>query len=449
MKTKKLLWAALSMTAALMMTACSSDDNDTTEAPVAPSTTKTIPYTVTVGGDEATIRATVDSDNKTLRFATGDKLYIWGENIKGVLDITDGVGSTDNATFSGELTYSGSGSPASNLALTATLVSAQQTVGTEVSVDAAGAVTVNYPTTAYCADVATAVQKYSRLTDTSTYGARAFSLTQQTAFLNFVITFTDGTTSGTELSAVVNNSGSPLCTANVTTVTDGGVKAKFVLPVASSTTLSGATVQMGDKEALSIDNATLKGKVYNVTRTQAAAAAEGRALSASEVGDIVGSDGLAYAVADKDNLPSDVTAVAMVAYKSGSNGLAIQLNANPASMGWESAKAYTGYPAVSGGVGTWRLPSKEEWQNMFVGCKIDGDATEPNDNNKMDPIAGFREKIAATGTVWMSDKYWSSTPSGSVAWRVSVTLGDRRAMAVFNVVEYTSQAHKVLGCLAF
>ena len=76
MKTKKLLWAALSMTAALMMTACSSDDNDTTEAPVAPSTTKTIPYTVTVGGDKATTRATVDSDNKTLRFATGDKLYI-------------------------------------------------------------------------------------------------------------------------------------------------------------------------------------------------------------------------------------------------------------------------------------------------------------------------------------------------------------------------------------
>lgn len=76
MKTKKLLWATLSMTAALMMTACSSDDNDTTEAPVAPSTTKTIPYTVTVGGDKATTRATVDSDNKTLRFATGDKLYI-------------------------------------------------------------------------------------------------------------------------------------------------------------------------------------------------------------------------------------------------------------------------------------------------------------------------------------------------------------------------------------
>ena len=45
------------MTAVLMMTACSSDDNEMTEAPVAPSTTKTIPYTVTVGGDEATTRA--------------------------------------------------------------------------------------------------------------------------------------------------------------------------------------------------------------------------------------------------------------------------------------------------------------------------------------------------------------------------------------------------------
>ena len=282
MKKNSFLWAALSMTAALVMTACSSDDNDMTETPVAPSTSKTIPYTVTVGGDEATTRATVADDpsdvshyHKTLYFAEGDKLYITGTGIKGVLDLKAGdAGKATGATFSGELTYSGSGSPADDLSLTATLVSAQQTVGTQVSVDDAGAVTVHYPTAAYCATISDAVQQYSRLTATSTYGAHAFTLAQQTAFLNFVITFEDGTATGETLSAVVSNGGSAVCTANVTTATESEkVVAKFVLPVAAGTTLSSATVTMGDKEAISFGaSQTLAGKVYNVRKTQAAAA---------------------------------------------------------------------------------------------------------------------------------------------------------------------------------
>jgi hypothetical protein len=265
------------MTAALVMTACSSDDNDMTEAPVAPSTSKTIPYTVTVGGDEATTRATVSDDptNRQLYFATGDQLYITGADIQGVLDLHAGdEGKTSGATFSGDLTYTGGGTPADGLSLTATLVSAQQTVDTQVTVDDAGAVTVNYPTTAYCATISDAVQQYSRLTGTSTYGAKAFTLTQQTAFLNFEITFEDGTATGETLSAVVSNGGSAVCTANVTTATESEkVVAKFVLPVAAGTTLSSATVTMGDKEAISFGaSQTLAGKVYNVRKTQAAAA---------------------------------------------------------------------------------------------------------------------------------------------------------------------------------
>ena len=265
MKTKNMLWAALSMTAALVMTACSSDDIEMTEKPLAPSATKTIPYTVTVS-DGAETRATVDSDNKTLKFADGDKLYVTGTNIKGVLDIQTGA-TTASATFSGDLTYSGEGSPADDLALTATLVSSQQTVGTQVSVDDAGAVTVNYPTTAYCTSVNDAVQKYSNLTGTSTYGIKSFSLTQQTAFLNFEITVTGGVT-GTTLPARFINNGATI-KADVTTVTDGGVKAKFVLPVAKGTALSSATVKLGGKEITSaISNTTLStGKVYNVKRT--------------------------------------------------------------------------------------------------------------------------------------------------------------------------------------
>ncbi len=252
------------MAASLMTTACSNEDS-ANESPAQQSTVKTIPYSVTVS-DGAETRATVDSDNKTLKFADGDKLYVTGTNIKGVLDIQTGA-TTASATFSGDLTYSGEGSPADDLALTATLVSAQQTVGTQVSVDDAGAVTVNYPTTAYCTSVNDAVQKYSNLTGTSTYSAKSFTLTQQTAFLNFEITVTGGVT-GTTLPARFINNGATI-KANVTTVTDGGVKAKFVLPVAKGTALSSATVKLGGMEITSaISNTTLStGKVYNVKRT--------------------------------------------------------------------------------------------------------------------------------------------------------------------------------------
>lgn len=98
MKKNSFLWAALSMTAALVMTACSSD-NDVTETPQAPSTSNTIHYTVTVGSGDATTRATVNDDpnNRALYFAMGDKLYITGTDIQGVLDIQSGVGDASNA----------------------------------------------------------------------------------------------------------------------------------------------------------------------------------------------------------------------------------------------------------------------------------------------------------------------------------------------------------------
>ena len=282
MNTKNMFWAVLSMTAALVMTACSSDDNDITEAPVAPPISKIIPYTVTVGSDNTTTRATVgeniENKGRELYFAEGDKLYITGTGIKGVLELQEGdAGKTKGVTFSGDLEYSGSEeNPADDLELTATLVSAEQTE-TEglISVDDAGFVTVNYPDDAYCSSINDAVQKYSNLTGKSTYGTPSgtpsFTLSQQTAFLNFEITFNDYTTTGKTLSAVVRNNGSDVCTANVTTTTeDNKVVAKFVLPVAAgTTTLNSATVKMGTKDAISFGaSQKLTGKVYNVKKTQ-------------------------------------------------------------------------------------------------------------------------------------------------------------------------------------
>lgn len=173
--------------------------------------------------------------------------------------------------------------------------------------------------------------------------------------------------------------------------------------------------------------------------------ARGHALASSAVGEIVGSDGLAYYASDKNDLPSGVTAVAMIAYKStAGESLAIQLNDSPASKNWSDAKTYaSGLTAVPGG--TWRLPSMADWQNMFVGCAKSGDAGVSDD---MDPIAGFKEKIDATGITWQSYFYWSSTGGGSLAWSVFVSLDGSNAEADFGDND-PSTPFSVLGCLAF
>ena len=426
MKTKNMLWAALSMTAALVMTACSNDDNDMTENPVAPSTSKTIPYTVTVS-DGATTRATVDSDNRTLKFATGDKLYITGTNIQGVLDITDGVGSSSNATFSGELTYSGEGSPADDLALTATLVSAQQTVGTEVSVNDAGAVTVNYPTTAYCADVATAVQKYSNLTGTSTYGAKTFTLTQQTAFLNFVITFEDGTATGTALSAVVSNNSATVCTANVTTTTESTkVVAKFVLPVAKGITLNSAKVTMGSKVAISFGaSQTLDGKVYNVKKTYYTLLS---AATTSDYGKVVCAAGHLHDA--KTAVPTGCTAVGILG-KVTETGHGLILSLQDATSqtwntinGWTSVTTYAGTTlkvlpddAARGGnltsyttlgsttVSNWAVAQKSDYDAIFTNL---GSTTGDSDGKTYDANVNAYITTGVGGTA-ISGYYWSAT----------------------------------------
>ena len=437
MKKNSFLWAALSMTAALVMTACSNDDN-ANESPVQQSTVKTIPYSVTVN-EGATTRATVESDNKTLKFADGDKLYISGTDIQGVLDIQSGTGTTFS-TFSGDLTYSGSGTPASDLSLTATLVSAQQNVGTEVSVDAAGAVTVNYPTTSYCGDVATAVQKYSNLTGTSTYGLKSFSLTQQTAFLNFVITFEDGTTTGTGLSAVVSNNSAAICTANVTTTTESEkVVAKFVLPVAKGTTLSSANVKFGDKAAISFGaSQTLDGKVYNVTKTQAAPAYTMAAnATAGDVGKLICTDGHIHAngadAACTKARVAKIIYIGTTGHATYSHGLALALT-DEGQMAWGAAidacSAKNTSTPVTGA--TWLLASTDQWGYM-LGTNGAGSYTDLRD--------GF---TSVGGSNLQSSNYWSSTDGGGPAY--SCVFGSPGGWSVDNKSNVNIW---VRACLAF
>ncbi len=255
------------MAAALFMSSCAKEDNipEVSEGPETMAAL-TIPYTVTVSGEPET-RVTVDGDMKTLRFAEGDKLYIAGLYIKGVLDIRTGIGET-SATFSGNLTYSGTGAIPDNYPLIASLVSAQQTVGKEMSVDEYGIVNVNYPHDEYCKSVDEAVRRYSRLSCVSTYSNKSFTLSPDTSFLNFEICFEDGTPAGIEISAVVSNENKPICTANIATIgEDRKVVARFVLPLPAYLVLRNASLKLGTRDLIPLFSDTPGAAVKNVKRT--------------------------------------------------------------------------------------------------------------------------------------------------------------------------------------
>ena len=277
MKTaKNILWGLMALAILSAPAGCGKIDNTPDEtlpetvAPETPETVKSIPFSVTVSNGAPETRATVDGDNKTLRFAAGDVLYIASDtrdDIKGALTLKAGdEGKDSGATFEGSLTYTGA-DPADDLALKATLVGSSNA---GISITDGKVTGITYPADAFCSDVNDAVEKYSLLTGTSTYAARSFSLSQQTAFLNFAVRLTCGVTVGDDVTATVKNGATTLSTATVTTAdVSGTVTARFVLPVAAGTVLSGATVTINSLPAVSFGGdaaKTLSAKVYNVAR---------------------------------------------------------------------------------------------------------------------------------------------------------------------------------------
>ncbi|WP_284438410.1 hypothetical protein [Prevotella communis] len=169
----------------------------------------------------------------------------------------------------------------------------------------------------------------------------------------------------------------------------------------------------------------------------APAAAEGHALSASAVGEIVGSDGKAYAAADKDNLPTGVTAVAMVAYKSATAGssLAIAL-ADEGKLNWATAKSTCeGKTAIGGN--SWKLPSQDDWKQMFS-------ANGGNEGS----YSGLNSAITTAGGTVLPENgdYWSSTPNGeSYTWDVFLSGG----ATYWYGDTYVDDDLRVRACFAF
>ena len=162
------------------------------------------------------------------------------------------------------------------------------------------------------------------------------------------------------------------------------------------------------------------------------AAAPSLNITSPVVGQVIGSDGKNYAAA---SVPSGVTKVAMIAYVSGSNGLAIAL-ADEGSLNWETAKSTceAKTPAFTGG--TWHLPSQAEWNQMF--------SANGGDEERCYGLNAAINTAGGTALLEGGTGYWSSTPDGSKAKYVWLMDGDTdwRSLIV-NI------GRQVRACLAF
>ena len=199
---------------------------DETLPAVAPSGPTEIPYEVTAG-DGGLTRTTLNGSTQMI-FESGDQLEITGTDISGTLSLASTSNEGRTARFSGSLTWSGTGTPADDLALSATLKG--------------NGASSPFTQTGIGATFADAFQKYSlfRTETTGTYAERSFQLRQQSTFVVFTITFSDGTTAGTTFNVTVGDDGdSSIATGTTTTATDGSaVKATFTLALEGGRTLA-------------------------------------------------------------------------------------------------------------------------------------------------------------------------------------------------------------------
>ena len=152
-------------------------------------------------------------------------------------------------------------------------------------------------------------------------------------------------------------------------------------------------------------------------------------------GQIIGSDGRNYNVG---SLPAGVTPVAMICYVSSSNGLALAL-ADEGWMNWSTAgttcAAHT--PAFSNG--TWKLPSQDEWKQMF---KANG-----GDEGR---YTGLNTTITTAGGTTLQENayYWSSSELNPGVLAYSVYINADFVLAEW-VYSTENGGHHVRACLAF
>ena len=417
MKTKtifKMLAAAMLMPTMLLTTACSNSDNEIVNTEN-PTNTKgyALPVTINVTrqGDDATTRATFDGNTKKLSFSTGDKLFVKGAYNEGEYTYAGMLDYVSDGKFSGtimtqtEWTGTTEELLSADGGASATLLPAGYGDYGYLSIADEGtyeAYLSENSNKAFATSKAAAVEQFSYELDNS-YSS-GFELIPANAILNFTINGLDASTE-VDVSFSYPNYPDPIVISGKVT-TDGDGTATFAIGIKYGNNLKDCTLTVGGNAiTLPADKTVEAGKIYNISRS-VAPATPALTLTSPTVGQVIGSDGKNYAAG---SLPTGVTAVAMIAYVSGSNGLAIALSDESTTMNWSTATTTAAAHTPVFNNGTWKLPSQDEWKNMFK-------AFGGNESS----YSGLQTAITnAGGTALQHDKdYWSSTENANYTEQV-------------------------------
>ena len=268
MDMKKYMKTLPAVAALLLTAACSNEDIETIDTPQ-PSKERIIHFTANVDNGAGT-RATLDGTS--YNFQSGDKLYVWGTNISGELTTTN---SGTSATFTGDLTYTGASEPGLITLNAVVKGPSDQILGSFAEFKARGYVP-SY-TTGLASNKKDAVEKFSYLTASANCNLSVDNPScdfgepkQQSTFISFDITLEDGTAVDESIDVTIKNGGSVVRSGSVTTENDGDVVARFTAAFPGGTALSGATVTLGTRDAISFasSNPTLNAnRNYTVTKS--------------------------------------------------------------------------------------------------------------------------------------------------------------------------------------
>ena len=428
MKTIKFLsMAALALVGA-MMTGCTNDDNIIDEPQQPAKNVVTLTTTVSLDGGAQT-RALTAGGVKT--FAVGEQIALVYKNtsdatVKAVstaLTASDIASGGKSATFTFELT-----DPDRTKNVTYIYPAVMAKADGSVNYDALATQNGTLATLSSTLDLAT----YSAAWNAGSLPAA--TLENQLAILALTLKNSTGSSDLTStITGVTITDGTN--TYNVNRSAAAGPIYVAIYPTADATITVTATDGTKNYTKTLTGKTYAKGNGYPVSWKMVTA----YTLAESTVGMIVGTDGKAYAVADKDNLPTGVTAAGMVAYKNGSNGLVIALADEANTMNWSTATGASGAaahtPVVTGG--TWKLPSKAEWNQMF------GDDADTDIANYMN--LNFYISTAG-GTDLQDGYYWSSTEiEDGIAYEVELDLGS----ALWHNNGFEDEDRRVRACLAF
>jgi hypothetical protein len=161
----------------------------------------------------------------------------------------------------------------------------------------------------------------------------------------------------------------------------------------------------------------------------------------SDIGKVIGANGMIYANATAAS-DAGTTAVAMIAYignaSNCTHGLAISLADESGTMSLSVANtACAAKTAITGC--TWRVPTRADWQYMFIGC---GGTTPYGDTPGNMDCANLQTMLVTAGGAGMDGRYITNATGDSGTGRIDIGASS----ASFG---WTPNDQKVRACLAF